>query len=77
MNSPFLTTSEAGSYLNISPRTLEKYRSQGGGPPYRRFGRSIRYHEDELESWAEEQRRSSTSDSGLSRPSRSTPPPID
>ncbi len=57
-----LTTPEAAKYLGISPRTLEGYRSRGGGPPFKRLGsRSIRYDPDELQQWTKDNTYSSTS----------------
>lgn len=51
-DSRFLTNSEAAAYLRLSPRTLEKHRILGGGPRFRKFGRAVRYHIDDLVSWA-------------------------
>ena len=50
--SPFLTTVEAARYLNMSTRTLEKCRSIGGGPRFRKFGRMVRYTAEDLDEWA-------------------------
>jgi Helix-turn-helix domain len=60
----FLTTSEAGSFLRISPITLGRWRIQGYGPLYRKFGRRVVYARDDLLAWANQQARSSTSDKG-------------
>jgi hypothetical protein len=48
----YLTNAEAAEYLRLSPRTLEKQRHFGGGPPYCKFGRAVRYALTDLESWA-------------------------
>ena len=48
----FLTTLEAAAYLSISARTLEKCRSIGGGPRFRKFGRIVRYTAADLDEWA-------------------------
>jgi len=37
--SPFLTTAQAAHYVGLSRRTLEKMRTVGGGPKYRKHGR--------------------------------------
>lgn len=50
--SPFLNTDQAAFYIGLSRRTLEKMRSEGGGPPFRRHGRYIRYHIDDLDTWS-------------------------
>ena len=39
-------------YVGLSRRTLEKMRTQGGGPGFRRHGRYIRYHIDDLDTWS-------------------------
>lgn len=47
--------------LGLSQRTLQDWRTRrGGGPPFYRFGRSIRYHLDEALAWARHQRKNST-----------------
>lgn len=57
-----LTTKEAAEYLGMSPRTLEGYRSRGGGPQFMRLGRrSVRYDPDALQQWATAQTVRSTS----------------
>jgi hypothetical protein len=47
---------------HLTPNTLEKWRVQGGGPPYRKHGRYVRYHLEDLIAWSEAQKRRSTSD---------------
>lgn len=61
----YLATPRAASFLGLSPRTLEKYRVIGGGPPYRKLGKRVVYALGELERWAEARRRDSTSDPGM------------
>lgn len=51
--STFLTNSEAAEFLRLSPRTLEKQRVMGGGPPFRKFGRRVLYSRSELQLWAD------------------------
>jgi hypothetical protein len=43
-----LTTTQAAIYLNLSPRTLEKYRITGEGPHFYRYGRAVRYSINDL-----------------------------
>lgn len=50
--SPFLNTRQAGHYLKLTPRHLERLRAQGCGPAYRRHGRYIVYHIDDLDAWS-------------------------
>lgn len=40
--------------VKVSYRTLAKYRSVGGGPRYRYFGRTPLYDEADLDSWVDE-----------------------
>lgn len=49
---------EASTYLaavhglTVAMRTLDKYRSVGGGPRFQKFNRSALYHRDDLDAWA-------------------------
>lgn len=49
--SPWLTTSEAGSYLSVSSGTLANWRSNGNGPLYRTVGRIVRYNVNDLDAF--------------------------
>jgi hypothetical protein len=49
---PFLTPVQAADFVKLSWRTLEKMRQKGEGPTFRRHGRYIRYHIDDLEAWS-------------------------
>jgi len=60
--SPFLTTDQAAHYVGLSRRTLEKMRTAGGGPPFRKHGRYVRYHIDDLDEWSADHIRTSTSE---------------
>jgi len=50
--SPFLNTAQAAFYVGLSRRTLEKMRLVGGGPRFRKHGRYVRYHIDDLDAWS-------------------------
>jgi Helix-turn-helix domain len=50
--SPFLNTAQAAHYVGLAERTLESMRGQGEGPAFRRHGRFIRYHIDDLDAWS-------------------------
>ncbi|PAQ05471.1 helix-turn-helix transcriptional regulator [Mesorhizobium temperatum] len=50
--SPFLSTAQAAFYIGLSQRTLEKMRLTGNGPKFRKHGRYVRYHIDELDDWS-------------------------
>lgn len=68
----YLRTDEAGRVLGLSGRTLEKHRSSGTGPVYRKIGGLVVYTAADLHAWADAGVRSSTSDpvsrSGRLRP---------
>ena len=54
---------EAADLLEVSKRTLQKWRVEGQGPLYVQLSaRAIRYRRGDLESWINERVRSSTSD---------------
>lgn len=61
-DSPFFDQDAAARFLGLSPRTLERFRLEGRGPVYRKFGRRCLYHRDDLLTWADAQRRTSTSE---------------
>jgi predicted DNA-binding transcriptional regulator AlpA len=60
--SPYLAQGEAVAFLGLSPRTLERFRSEGRGPTFLKLGRRVLYTRADLVRWAEAQRRSSTAD---------------
>jgi predicted DNA-binding transcriptional regulator AlpA len=57
-----LRTIEAARFLGLSDRTLEKHRSYGTGPIYRKIGGRVVYTLDDLQAWSERGARRSTSD---------------
>ena len=63
----FLTTDEAGAFLRLSPRTLEKQRVLGGGPRFRKFGARVVYAIDDLRAWANSRAYGMTSDPGYAQ----------
>lgn len=60
----FLTTEQAAPIACLSPRTLESYRRVGGGPPYYKIGRWVRYTRENIENWLRKRIKRSTSDDG-------------
>jgi|SRR5579883_2330760 len=67
-DSPFLTTTQAGGYVGLSRRTLEKMRTTGNGPAYRKHGRYVRYHIADLDTWSDARRKTSTAEQGGEAP---------
>lgn len=60
-----LAEKEAAKFLGFSERTLQKWRSVGGGPKFVHVSaRAVRYRQSDLELWVEERVRTSTSDTG-------------
>jgi hypothetical protein len=53
---------EAAAYLALSPRTLEKLRATGGGPPFAAMGRAISYAVADLDAWAHERQARNTAE---------------
>jgi predicted DNA-binding transcriptional regulator AlpA len=60
----FLRTPEAARFLGLSGRTLEKHRTYGTGPKYRKIGGRVVYALDDLKAWADLGAKMSTSDPG-------------
>lgn len=57
-----LRTQEAARFLGISLRTLEKHRTYGTGPTYRKVGGRVLYSVGDLEAWTVIGARKSTRD---------------
>ena len=56
---------EAGRFLNLGIRTMQKYRQTGNGPKFVRLsGRCVRYRRFDRNVWNESRLRKSTSDPG-------------
>ena len=56
---------EAGAFLGLSDRAMQKFRQTGGGPRYVRISsRCLRYRRIDLQTWADSRVRTSTSDPG-------------
>jgi predicted DNA-binding transcriptional regulator AlpA len=60
----YLRTPEAARFLSLSGRTLEKHRTYGTGPAYRKLGGRVVYALEDLKAWAERGAKTSTSDPG-------------
>jgi len=65
----YLRTQEAARFLGLSERTLEKHRTYGTGPNYRKLGGRVVYSLNDLQTWADRGLVTSTSD-----PSGTVPP---
>jgi len=58
----YLVTEEAARFLRLSGRTLEKHRTSGTGPTYRKIGGRVVYAIVDLQTWADGGAQVSTSD---------------
>ncbi|MGH0035322.1 MAG: helix-turn-helix transcriptional regulator [Myxococcota bacterium] len=59
-----MDSDEAAAYVGVSPRTLERWRAAGAGPPYYRLGpRTVYYRAADLRRWLAS-RRISPNESG-------------
>ena len=61
----FVRTQQAAAYLGLSHRTLEKHRTYGTGPAYRKLGGRVLYAIEDLQAWADRGAKISTSDPGV------------
>lgn len=61
----FLRTPEAARFLSLSYRTLEKHRTYGTGPAYRKLGGRVVYAIEDLQVWADRGLKTSTDDPGV------------
>jgi hypothetical protein len=61
---------EAATLLRLSVKCLQGWRVRGGGPPFVKLGRSVRYEVPALEAFVQEAVRRSTSDVGPALPGR-------
>ncbi len=59
-----LSVTETAQYLKVSESYLNKLRCTGGGPAFMKFGSRVVYARSDIEAWANERRRLSTSDTG-------------
>ncbi|PYE85176.1 helix-turn-helix transcriptional regulator [Phyllobacterium leguminum] len=58
----YLRTKEAAEFLSLSARTLEKHRTYGTGPTYRKLGGRVVYAIEDLQVWVARGTVTSTSD---------------
>jgi DNA-binding transcriptional MerR regulator len=57
-----LTTETLAEQISISPRTLERWRLTGCGPPFMKAGRRVLYSSQNVEEWLAQTLKSSTSE---------------
>jgi excisionase family DNA binding protein len=57
MADALLTQQQLADELQVSVRTLERWRQEGSGPAFIQVGRSPRYRRADVDAWLEQQRR--------------------
>jgi excisionase family DNA binding protein len=57
-----LTTKEAAAYVGVAKRTLDHWRTYGGGPRFIKAGRKVVYDIRQLDQWMEDRTRRSTAE---------------
>jgi Helix-turn-helix domain len=57
-----LNENRAAEFLGVSVRTLQAWRVRGGGPPYLKIGRSVRYQRRALTAFQQEHTVTSTAE---------------
>ena len=62
MDKQLLTQQRLSDLIDVSERTLERWRVEGSGPVFCRAGRKILYRPDDVDAWLIASRRKSTSD---------------
>ena len=56
-----LDETSVAKQLHCETKTLQAWRCRGGGPPFVRVGRLVRYAPEDVKAWIESRRVSSTS----------------
>jgi predicted DNA-binding transcriptional regulator AlpA len=56
-----ISEQEVSTEFGIPVKTLQKWRCAGGGPPFAKLGRSVRYRPADIETFIEAHLRTSTS----------------
>lgn len=61
----YLTTDEAAQMLCMSQVALGRWRVEGKGPPFHKFGRRVVYDRADVKEWAKRRKYASTSEYGV------------
>ncbi|AWZ01277.1 helix-turn-helix domain protein [Rhodobiaceae bacterium] len=57
----YLTTAQLAKFVHTSPRTLERWRTEGRGPRFCKCGHKVLYHIDDVTAHLEANKHSHTS----------------
>jgi hypothetical protein len=63
----FMNQQATADFLGLSERTLERFRLDGRGPAFLKFGRRVMYAREDVLAWADRHRRTSTADHSVGR----------
>jgi len=55
MAESWMTEKEVAKLLNVSLACLRRWRLEGRGPKFRKFGSLVRYRGEDVEAWTSEQ----------------------
>ena len=59
----YLNTVQAAAWIGLSPKTLQRMRVTGEGPPYVKWGRRVIYDRIDLDDWMARRKRRFTGES--------------
>ncbi len=62
MENPLLTQGRLSEHIDVSERTLERWRVDGSGPAFVKAGRKVLYRTVDVDDWLAASRRKSTSE---------------
>ena len=71
MAQQLLTQQRLSDLIDVSERTLERWRVEGTGPAFVKAGRKVLYRTVDVDAWLLVNQRTSTSDAGLGNGGRS------
>jgi len=66
----YLRTPEAARFLGLSGRTLEKHRTYGTGPAFKKLGGRVVYAVADLQAWANRGTKNSTAETDAVLPAK-------
>lgn len=58
----YLDTVQAAAYVGLTRKQMEHLRVRGGGCPYSKIGRHVRYRRSDLENWMADRRVTNSSE---------------
>lgn len=73
LTEPAFTENELALRWNISPKTLQRWRCEGVGPPYIKLSKAVRYPVDDIVAYEQANRQGMPNDAAL--PPLTTAPP--